>query len=176
MDRKSWMIFACVACVCGCSEGNEPSESGQCQPACGVGEHCVSGICESSEQVCEPSCELNERCVDGECVPVVGSKVCVPLCAYHEECVDGECVDASCSGAVCRDEHTYCGPNGVWATCLEGSRCLNGNCVIVSQPECEAGTCSEDGQFQCVDGQWEICGAFEACFECCVLNENDKLV
>ena len=168
MKQRSWLALASLICICGCNEdpGNGVTpEVNYCFPGCDLlSEKCVDGTCVS---LCAEPCGEGMRCELGECIPAV----CEPACGEGTTCVNGECVPLeddpnTCKGLICKDGTTRCNPErGEWEACPLGTGCHLGYCLEGFGPECEEGTCSEDGRKVCLAGKWSSCGSKEACIE-----------
>jgi hypothetical protein len=156
-----------------------PLHCGECGNACGLGESCVDGTCET---VCEEGfTDCGGTCVDtdasrGHC----GS--CGNTCASGEVCVDGTC-ELSCGGStetLCGDACVDLSSNPLHCgacdnACAAGEVCSGGSCVL----SCGGSTPTRCGD-ACVDtdtnplhcgGCDAACADSEACEEgSCVLH------
>jgi hypothetical protein len=127
---------ACEICV-----------DGRCVSACGVGSHCVGGVCEA---IGTPECEIAENCLPcHDCV----DEVCVFLCDDGMVCVEGACVPpADCSPAcgpceVCDTDGD--GPPACVSTCGPEERCVDDACVLaVCTPACDPNLCQTCDRLQ----------------------------
>jgi len=114
----------------------------RCTPRCAAGQRCVRGACrcDNGGAVCGAACCLvGQECRDGRCVSEP-TPACIPP--------DQACKNAGrpcCDGRVCasgqggeRDVACYVPKTGRCAStadCVYGTRCENGSCHLLPQPE-----------------------------------------
>jgi hypothetical protein len=151
----------CTMCGDACVDtATDPSNCGRCGIACGPGEACVSGSCQTSS--CDaPRMMCGDACVDTSIDPG-NCGGCGSTCDVGEACVGGECQPSECDPPL-----VQCGEECV-DTSSDARHC--GTCGRVCDPgqTCEGGGCQGGGD-ACPEPMEELCGG-----ECLDLSLDDQ--
>lgn len=142
----------CAAPLAACGEAAlcvdtrwDPSHCGACDHACGLLEHCASGVCVAScgaEQMSCPSASGGSSCVSAAS-DVLHCGACDKQCPAGATCERGDCLCAG--GPCCEAPLTACGANGASAcvdTGTNAAHCGACNVACAAGEVCVQGRCS----------------------------------
>jgi hypothetical protein len=129
--------LANVTCGAGCAaclpDGDACAPNG---PPCCDGS-CFEGTCTSACTPAGTPCDFDagtDTCCPGS---VCGGVICVPTtctedggaCMVGAECCDGQCNGGICGGETCLPAGSFCGSDGGFSACCEGTVCSEEICL-----------------------------------------------